>query len=450
MNIKLLWNSFLNKIKNEISPASYEAWFSETELYELKDGIAKVSVPMSIQKKTIKENYNDLVEELFTEISGTNFKFEYYTKEEIDNNIEIDTDVIGVPSVVNFESNLIPHYTFDNFIVGASNKFAKTSAFAVAEYPGNMYNPLFIYGNSGLGKTHLMHAIGNYIVKNSKKRVLYVTCDKFTEDFTGIHKKSEDGTNFDNMELFRKKYRDVDVLIIDDIQYLGSMTKTQQEFFHTFNDLYRNNKQIIISSDRSPNDLKLLEERLKTRFNWGLTISIDTPDFDLRMNIIDKKLENHVLAGEFPKDVKEYIASNCTSDIRRLEGAITRVTAYATMMNGQDITLDLAIEALKDYFVKSIISKNKIDQVQQLVAKTYNISVEDLKSKRRMANIAFPRQVAMYICRVHLEESLPKIGLEFGGKDHTTVMHSVDKIKKQLKTNQDLNLQITKIVNEIK
>lgn len=449
MNTKLLWNSFLEKIKNEISPAAFEAWFLETELYELKDGTAKVSVPMSIQKKSLKENYNDLVEEIFTEVSGTNFKFEYYTKEEIDNNIEIDTDVIGVPAV-NFESNLNPHYTFDNFIVGASNKFAKTSAFAVAEYPGNMYNPLFIYGNSGLGKTHLMHAIGNYIVKNSKKRVLYVTCDKFAEDFTGIHKKNEDGTNFGNIEIFRKKYRDVDVLIIDDIQYLGPMTKTQEEFFHTFNDLYGNNKQIIISSDRSPDDLKLLEERLKTRFTWGLTISIDTPDFDLRMNIIDKKLENHVLAGEFPKEVKEYIASNCTSDIRKLEGAITRVTAYATMMNGSDITLDLAVEALKDYFVKSIISKNKIDQVQQLVARNYNISVEDLKSKRRVATIAFPRQVAMYICRVHLEESLPKIGIEFGGKDHTTVMHSVDKIKKQLKTNQELTIQINKIVNEIK
>ena len=449
MNTKLLWNSFLEKIKNEISPAAFEAWFLETELYELKDGTAKVSVPMSIQKKSLKENYNDLVEEIFTEVSGTNFKFEYYTKEEIDNNIEIDTDVIGVPAV-NFESNLNQHYTFDNFIVGASNKFAKTSAFAVAEYPGNMYNPLFIYGNSGLGKTHLMHAIGNYIVKNSKKRVLYVTCDKFAEDFTGIHKKNEDGTNFGNIEIFRKKYRDVDVLIIDDIQYLGPMTKTQEEFFHTFNDLYGNNKQIIISSDRSPDDLKLLEERLKTRFTWGLTISIDTPDFDLRMNIIDKKLENHVLAGEFPKEVKEYIASNCTSDIRKLEGAITRVTAYATMMNGSDITLDLAVEALKDYFVKSIISKNKIDQVQQLVARNYNISVEDLKSKRRVATIAFPRQVAMYICRVHLEESLPKIGIEFGGKDHTTVMHSVDKIKKQLKTNQELTIQINKIVNEIK
>ena len=181
-----------------------------------------------------------------------------------------------------------------------------------------------------------------------------------------------------------------------------------------------------------------------------LTINILPPDFKLRMNIIDKKLERHMLASPFPQDVKEYIASNCTSDIRKLEGAITRVVAYATMMNGSDITLDLAIDALKDYFVKSIISKNKIDQVQQLVASNYNISVEDLKSKRRMASIAFPRQVAMYICRVVLEESLPKIGIEFGGKDHTTVMHSVDKIKKQLKTNNELEVEINKIINQIK
>lgn len=453
MNTKLLWDSFLSRIKNEISPVAFETWFMDTELYDIKDNIAKVTVPMSIQKKSLKENYNDLIEEIFTEVSGTNFKFEYFTKEEIDNNIEVDTDILGIPPIVNFESNLNPHYNFENFIVGKSNKFAKTSAFAVAEYPGNMYNPLFIYGNSGLGKTHLMHAIGNYITKTTKKRVLYVTCDKFTEDFTGIHKKSAENDSFDNLdnqELFRKKYRDVDVLMIDDIQYLGTMTKTQQEFFHTFNELYGNNKQIVISSDRSPDDLKLLEDRLKTRFTWGLTISIEVPDFDLRMNIIDKKLENHILVGYFPNDVKEYIASNCTSDIRKLEGAITRVIAYATMMNGSDITLDLAIEALKDYFVKSIISKNKIDQVQQLVARNYNITVEDLKSKRRMASIAYPRQIAMYICRTYLEESLPKIGIEFGGKDHTTVMHSVEKIKKELKTNNELNIEINKIIGEIK
>ena len=238
--------------------------------------------------------------------------------------------------------------------------------------------------------------------------------------------------------------------MIDDIQYLGSANQTQQEFFNTFNDLYGNNKQIIISSDRSPDDLKLLEDRLRTRFNWGLTIDILPPDFKLRMDIIDKKIEGNNMYNTLPKEVKEYIASNCTNDIRKLEGAITRVFAYATMMSGCEITLDLAIEALKDYFVKSIISKNKIDQVMQLVANTYNIGVEDLKSKKRSANISVPRQIAMYICRTVLEESFPKIGIEFGGKDHTTVMHSVDKIKKEIESNPILEMEIQKIIQQIK
>lgn len=450
MNKENLWNSFLERIKAEVSPIAFDTWFSETEIVEMKDSIVKVIVPMHIHKKNLKENYNEMMEEIFTEISGSAFHFEYFTKEEIETNIEIDTDKIGVPPIANFETNLNPQYTFENFIVGQSNKFAQATALAVAENPGYMYNPLFIYGNSGLGKTHLMHAIGNYIIKTGKKTVLYVTSEKFVSDFIGINKKNKEGNNFDNVEIFKKKYRDVDVLIIDDIQYLGNANQTQQEFFNTFNDLYGNNKQIIISSDRSPDDLKLLEDRLRTRFNWGLTINILPPDFELRMNIIDKKIEGQMLVTTFPQDVKEYIASNCTSDIRKLEGAITRVVAYATMMNGSDISLDLTIDALKDYFVKSVISKNKIDQVQQLVASSYNITVEELKSKRRAANIAFPRQVAMYICRTYLEESLPKIGIEFGGKDHTTVMHSVDKIKKQLKTDNKLNLEINKIVNQIK
>lgn len=450
METKNLWNSFLCKIKEELSPIAYETWFSETKLFKLENNTAKIIVPMHIHKKNLKENYNDLIEEIFTDVSGSNFKFEYYLEEELENNIEIDTDNIGVPSNNNYETNLNTQYNFDNFIVGQSNKFAHATALAVAENPGYMYNPLFIYGNSGLGKTHLMHAIGNYIVKNSNKNVLYVTSEKFVSDFIGINKKNKDGNNFDSVEIFKNKYRNIDVLIIDDIQYLGNANQTQQEFFNTFNDLYGNNKQIIISSDRSPDDLKLLEDRLRTRFNWGLTINILQPDFELRMNIIDKKLEGHMLANPFPQDVKEYIASNCTTDIRKLEGAITRVVAYAAMMNGSNIDLDLAIEALKDYFVKSIISKNKVDQVQQLVASNYNITVEELKSKRRVAKIAVPRQIAMYICRIYLEESLPKIGIEFGGKDHTTVMHSVDKIKKQLKTNKDLEIEINKIVNQIK
>lgn len=450
MDISTIWNMFLEKIKNELDPILYETWFSETRLESLENGIAKVIVPMPVHKKHLKENYNDIVEEIFTDITGTNFKFEYLLEEEIDKNIKIDAESVGVPSLSNFESNLDPRYTFENFIVGNSNKFAKATALAVAEQPGFMYNPLFIYGSSGLGKTHLMHAIGNYIVKNSKKRVLYVTSEKFVDDFLNIYRQNKEENNLDAINEFKKKYRDIDVLMIDDIQYLEIASKTQQEFFNTFNELHCNNKQIIISSDRSPDDLKKLEERLRTRFNWGLTIDILPPDFQLRMDIIDKKIEANDIANNFPTDVKEYIASNCTSDIRKLEGAITRIFAYATIMNGSDITLDLAIEALKDYFVKSIISKNKIEQVQQIIASNYNITVEDLKSKKRATSIAIPRQVGMYICRVYLEESLPKIGLEFGGKDHTTVMHSVDKIKREIKSNENLEKEIQKIVGKIK
>lgn len=451
MNVEQLWNSFLDKIKNRISKISYDTWFADSKLVEIKDNVAIVLVSMHIQKKNLKENYNDLIEEVFTEVSGSNFKFKYVLEEEIEKNIEINTDIIGVPNN-NFETNLNSKYTFDNFIVGESNKFAHATAVAVAESPGQMYNPLFIYGSSGLGKTHLMHAIGNYIVENKNKRVLYVTCEKFVEDFIGItRKKNKSGNeNFDNVEIFKKKYRDIDVLIIDDIQYLGNANQTQQEFFNTFNDLYGNNKQIIISSDRSPEDLKLLEERLITRFNWGITTIISPPDFDLRINIINNKIENNMLNNSFPQDVKEYIASNCTSDVRKLEGAITRVVAYATMMSGSDITLELAIDALQDYFTKPIMNKNKIDQVMQIVSNYYNIKVEDLKSKKRKNEIAFPRQVAMYICRNILDESLTKIGIEFGGKDHTTVMHSVNKISKLIKDDNKFEMEINKLINQIK
>lgn len=449
MDINNIWDLFLEKMKQQINPMHFETWFADTKLISLDENCAKVLVPMSVHKKHLKENYNDLVVELFTEITGTNFNFEYVLEEELKNNIVINTDEIGVPSI-SFDSNLDSRYTFDNFIVGQSNKFAKATSLAVAEKPGYMYNPLFIYGKSGLGKTHLMHAIGNYISKNSNMKVLYVTSEKFVEDFINIYRKNKNDNNFEDVDSFKKKYRDIDVLMIDDIQYLEIANKTQQEFFNTFNELHCNNKQIIISSDRSPDDLNKLEERLRTRFNWGLTIDILPPDFKLRMDIIDKKIEANNISCEFPNDVKEYIASNCTSDIRKLEGAITRVFAYSIIMNGSEITLDLAIEALKDYFVKSIISKNKVDQVQQVIAAHYNITVEDLKSKKRNANISVPRQVAMYICRTVLEESLPKIGMEFGGKDHTTVMHSVDKIKKEITNDASFKNEIDKLISKIK
>ena len=294
-----------------------------------------------------------------------------------------------------------------------------------------------------------MHAIGNYILKNSKKRVLYVTSEQFVNEFIELYRKNKED-NIEDVQHFKKKYRDLDVLMIDDIQYLQIANSAQQEFFNTFNELHGNNKQIIISSDRSPDDLNKLEQRLQTRFNWGITTDILPPDFKLRIDIINKKIEGNPLASEFPDEVKEYIASNCSSDIRKLEGSITRIMAYATIMNSNKIDLELATEALRDYFVKSNLSKSKIDQVMQLVASTYNITIEDLKSKRRMAKISVPRQVAMYICRTHLNETLPKIGIEFGGKDHTTVMHSVDKIASEIKKDKNLEIQIQKIIDQIK
>ena len=449
MDLNNMWITFLDKIKAQVADITYDTWFSETKLIDISSGVAKVLVPFHIHKKNLKENYNDLVEETFTEVTGTHFDFEYLLEEEIKNNVTINADEIGVPSN-DYVTNLDNKYTFNSFIIGKSNKFAATSALAVAESPGKMYNPLFIYGPSGMGKTHLMHAIGNYITNNSNRRVLYSTCDNFVNDFVDICRKSKDDNNFEATQQFKNKYRDVDVLIIDDIHNLVGAVSAQQEFFNTFNELYSNEKQIILSSDRSPDDIKRLEERLKTRFNSGLQVSIEPPDFNLRMSIIDKKIESKQLSTSFPQDVKEYIASNCIGDIRKLEGALTRVFAYATIMNGSEINLDLAIDALKDFFVKTIVAQNKIDQVIQLVGDHYNLSVDDLKSKKRTNKIAIPRMVAMYISRVYLNENLVKIGLEFGGKNHTTVMHAVDKIKKQILNNEELNHEIEKIVEKIR
>ena len=235
MDINTIWNLFLEKIKAELDPILYETWFMETKLLEINNNVARILVPMQVHKKHLKENYNNLIEDIFTEITGTNFKFEYLLEEEITKNVIIDTNEIGVPYNNIFESNLDPKYTFDNFIVGNSNKFAKATSLAVAEQPGFMYNPLFIYGSSGLGKTHLMHAIGNYIVKNSNKKVLYVTSEKFVDDFLNIYRKNKEENNFDAINEFKNKYRNVDVLMIDDIQYLEIASKTQQELFNTFN-----------------------------------------------------------------------------------------------------------------------------------------------------------------------------------------------------------------------
>lgn len=451
MDLNNLWKSFLDKVKEQISSIPYETWFNETKLLSLNNNIATLLVPSYVHKKQLSLYYNDLIEEIFTEVSGSNFKFNYVIEEEIKNTLPKIEEYSGVPNInENFESNLDSKYNFENFMIGPSNKFAATTALAVAEQPGKMYNPLFIYGSSGLGKTHLMHSIGNYILKNSNKRVLYITCDNFVSDFVDICRKNNGSNDMEAIKQFKNKYRDIDVLMIDDIHNLVGATSAQQEFFNTFNELYNNEKQIIISSDRSPDDIKKLEERLKTRFNWGITVNILPPDFKLRMSILNKKIENNELSEIVPLEVKEYIAGNCVGDVRKLEGALNRVFAYATMMNGSEITLELTIEALKDYFVKTIVSKNKMDQVLQIVCEHYNLTQEELLSKKRSNDIAIPRMIAMYICRIYLDENLTKIGIQFGGKNHTTVMHAVDKIKKELLKDDKLNNEIQKMINEIR
>lgn len=456
MNVDILWSNLLSQIKDELTSLSYNTWFSDTELYKLDDGKAYIIVPMPIHKKHLIDNYSNLISTKLSDITGTSYELTLLLKEEIETEfkeketIKADNhDNILDNKEYNVNSNLNRKYVFDNFIVGNSNKFAHAAALSVAENPGNMYNPLFLYGNSGLGKTHLMHAIGNYIVENSNKKVLYVTSEQFRQDFVKANRKDDKGTNFNYIDFFKNKYRNIDVLIIDDIQFLGGAAQSQQEFFHTFNNLYNDSKQIIISSDRSPDDLKLLEDRLRTRFCWGLTVNIFPPEFTLRTEILKKK----IIAGNFeqdiPDDVIEYIASNIGPDVRQLEGSVTRLIAYSAIMGGEKITLDLAIEALKDFISKGIVEKNDVHRIQKIVSEYFQISVEDIRSKKRSSNISFPRQIAMYLCRVMTSESFPKIGTEFGGKDHSTVMHSVEKIENEIKVNKDLANIIEKLKKDI-
>lgn len=455
MNTELLWKKFLENIKNSVNSMVYTTWFSKTYLLSLDNNKAVIVVPLDIHKKRLSESYHGLITSILTKLTGNVYDLEFILENEASVNIEIPKNISTKENIsiqkFHHESNLNPKYTFDSFIVGNSNKLAHAAAFAVAESPGLTYNPLFIYGNSGLGKTHLMHSIGNYIQNTSNKRVLYVTSEQFISDFSGIGRKEtgEIDENYNYVDYFKDKYRNIDVLIIDDIQFLAGATQTQQEFFHTFNTLYNDKKQIIISSDRSPNDLKLLEDRLRTRFCWGLTVDIYPPDLELRINILKKKIDGAKIDKHIPEDVLEYIASNMASDVRQLEGAINRLLAYSTIMGGAQINLNLAIDALKDFINKGTSEKNNISKVQKIVAEYFQISADDLKGKKRSASIAFPRQIAMFLSRDVLNESYQRIGLEFGGRDHSTVMHSCEKIESDIKTNKSIRETVEKIKRNI-
>lgn len=447
-----IWNKFIDLIKQELTPMSFNIWFGETKLHEINDKKIVLLVPMPLQKRILLSKYYDLISNSFLKVTGVEHEIDCVLEEEVANSVENTVEqVVNNSTDINnvreeWDSNLNPKLTFENFVVGNSNKFARTAAFAVAENPGNSYNPLFIYGKSGIGKTHLMHAIGNYIVQNNPKlKVLYSASEEFRNDYTRISNPSENA--MDASIRFKNKYRNVDVLMIDDIQLILGATKTMEEFFHTFNELHRQNKQIIITSDSSPNDLKDLEDRLKTRFAMGLPVDIFPPDFELRCRIIKDKIKRIPnIEEKMTEEAIEFIANNFDTDVRSLEGAINRLVAYTAMYVPNMIDLEFASSSLKDYITKNPYNSNDINSIQKAVADYYNITVEVLKGKKRSANIAYPRMVAMYLCRILTDQSFPRIGLEFGGRDHSTVIHAVDKIEKDLKENG----QLKEIINEIK
>lgn len=449
-----IWNDFINELKNKVSDVTFNTWFINLKLLTINDKDIVIIVPCSVHKNHIINNYMDIIEEIFLNITGKNLNIVFCLEGEYKENTLDNIEKIGLDDSVieNFvearKTNLNPKYTFDNFVVGDSNRFAFSSCLSVAQNPGKLYNPLFLYGKSGLGKTHLMHAIGNYIVQNTNLRVLYITTDEFMNEFISITRDSgnkED--NFNYIDIFKEKYRDVDVLMIDDIQFLGSANATQQEFTNTFNSLYYKEKQIIICSDRSVDDLKMFADRLRTRFNWGLKAIISVPEFDLKVKIIKNKIKTSDLAIDLSEEIIDFMASNCGSDVRNLEGMITRLAAYSAICNIKNYTLETAMEALDEY-VNGMgqYTVNSIGKIINIVSQYFKLTPDDLKGKKRSKDIANARMIAMYLCRILTDETYPRIGLEFGGRDHSTVIHAYEKINEDIKNNGELE----KIISELK
>lgn len=449
-----IWNDFINELKNKVSDVTFNTWFINLKLLTINDKDIVIIVPYSVHKNHIINNYMDIIEEIFLNITGKNLNIVFCLEGEYKENTFDNIEKIGLDDSVieNFvearKTNLNPKYTFDNFVVGDSNRFAFSSCLSVAQNPGKLYNPLFLYGKSGLGKTHLMHAIGNYIVQNTNLRVLYITTDEFMNEFISITRDSgnkED--NFNYIDIFKEKYRDVDVLMIDDIQFLGSANATQQEFTNTFNSLYYKEKQIIICSDRSVDDLKMFADRLRTRFNWGLKAIISVPEFDLKVKIIKNKIKTSDLAIDLSEEIIDFMASNCGSDVRNLEGMITRLAAYSAICNIKNYTLETAMEALDEY-VNGMgqYTVNSIGKIINIVSQYFKLTPDDLKGKKRSKDIANARMIAMYLCRILTDETYPRIGLEFGGRDHSTVIHAYEKINEDIKNNGELE----KIISELK
>ena len=421
-------------LKTEVTGISYSTWISNIEIFSVDDSTITIMAQNIVHKDMLESRYLSLLKNTFSFITHKNYDVKIICEEDMPKD-----EAPVIPTNTPNNSNLNPKYTFNSFVVGNNNSFAHAAALAVAEAPATAYNPLFLYGGVGLGKTHLMHAIGNEILKNNKNAsVLYVSSEKFTNQFINAIKDNKN-------EMFRNKYRNIDVLLIDDIQFIAGKERIQEEFFHTFNTLHDDGKQIIISSDRPPKDIQPLEDRLRTRFEWGLIADISNPDYETRMAILKKKaqLDNIIIDD----DVLVNIATHIDTNIRELEGALNKLIAYSTLSNSP-ITVELSNKAISDV----VSHHNKvlsIEYIQEVCAKYFNVTVEDLKGSRRSADIAFARQVAMYFCRDVANLSTPKIGLAFGKRDHSTVMHGCNKIANEIKENTNTKLIVETVKNSL-
>jgi chromosomal replication initiator protein len=438
-NLDQIWEDVLNLIKVELTEVSFNTWLKSIEPISLTDDEIVLGAPNDFTKGILEGRYFNLIRNAINQITGSNYNIKFIIPGEEVQPLAPSPKEVENEDILN-KSKLNPKYSFSTFVTGKSNEFAHAASVAVAEAPAQTYNPLFIYGGVGLGKTHLMHAIGHYILsQNPNAKVVYVSSEKFTNELINSIREYRN-------EEFRNKYRNVDVLLIDDIQFIAGKEGTQEEFFHTFNALHDANKQIIISSDRPPKEIPTLEDRLRSRFEWGLITDIQAPDLETRIAILRKKanLENM----EIPDDVMLLIANKIQSNIRELEGALIRVVAYSSLTN-KAITEELAEEALKD-----IISNNKpveitVDLIKDKVSKRFDIRMDDFNSKKRTRAIAYPRQIAMYLTRELTDLSLPKIGDEFGGRDHTTVIHACEKISTDMVSDHQLRNKIDNIIEEL-
>ncbi|HHW40187.1 MAG TPA: chromosomal replication initiator protein DnaA [Syntrophomonadaceae bacterium] len=434
MKFKLseIWQEVLKILEKELDEQSFKTWINVAQPLAYHDGTLVITTLNDFTRDWFETRFSALLRTHLESKLNQNVTLRFITANGKDSFV-FSREGESIPS-------LNPRYTFDTFVIGNSNRLAHAASRAVAEAPSKAYNPLFIYGGVGLGKTHLMHAIGHYVLDHNKSyRVVYVSSETFTNELINAIRD-------DKAVDFRNKYRTMDILLIDDIQFLAGKERTQEEFFHTFNALYEANKQIIISSDRVPKEIPTLEDRLRSRFEWGLLADIQPPDLETRVAILRKKaqLENYTL----PDDVLLFIASKIKSNIRELEGALLRIIAYASL-NQKEIDLDCANEALKDVLLGDRPHHITIPMIQKVVANYFNLKIEDFKTKRRTQNVAFPRQIAMYLARELTDASLPKVGQEFGGRDHTTVMHAYEKIKTERAKNEELDATIKDIIKQL-